>query len=76
MLRELLKPRSYSAAQMVKQGNLAGGLAQVTLATGLRTGIAYLGILAAGFDAKQGLKAAIAGNLAITASVFTYYLTE
>lgn len=76
MIRNLLKPRSYDAAKLVKEGEVVKGLLQASYATLLRTGLAYTGIMLAGFEKKDGLKAAIAGNLAITAGVFGYYMLE
>ncbi len=76
MLKEILKPRSYNAAQLVKEGEYLKGGFEITTATFLRTMIAYGGIRLAGIEPKTGLKAAIVGNLAITAGVFGYYLLE
>lgn len=76
MLAELLKPRSYAGAELIKKGQYFDGLLQVSTATILRTAISFGGIVLAGFDKKDGLKAAIAANLAITASVFGYYLSN
>ena len=76
MFAELLKPRSYSGAELIKKGQYIDGMIQVSTATILRTVISYGGIMLAGFDKKEGIKAAIAANLAITASVFGYYLSN
>lgn len=76
MLRELLKPRSYDGVRLIKQGQISKGLLQISTATALRTGLAFTGILLAGFSKKDALLAAFTGNLAITAGVVGYYAME
>ena len=76
LLKEILKPRSYEGSRLIKEGDFGAGFIQIATATILRTGISYCGILLAGFDARDGLKAAIAANLAITTSIVAYYMLD
>ena len=74
--KEILKPRSYDAAQDLIQGDYQEALQQVALATFLRSCIAYIGIRAIGFSHSEAIKSSLAGNVAITTGVMSYYLIE
>lgn len=74
MLKEILKPRSYESALEVKNGNYLGGAIGVLTATTLRSIISFGGMKVAKIDNATALKASISANIAISASIFVYYM--
>lgn len=74
MLKELLKPRSYESALEVKNGNYLRGGVGVLTATTLRSMISFGGMKVAKIDNETALKASISANIAISASIFIYYM--
>ena len=76
MFKELLKPRSYDAAQEVKDGNYGKGAIGVLTATTMRSVISFFGMKVARIDDQTAIKASISANIAISASVFLYYMLD
>ena len=76
MLKELLKPRSYDAAQKLKEGDYAQGIVGVLTATTLRSIISFVGMKAVKIETDVAVKASISANIAVSASVLLYYMLD
>lgn len=74
MIREILKPRSYESVEQIKKGEYGKGTLGITAATITRSMVAFVGMKAAQIDTATAAKASVAGNIAITASIFIYYM--